>query len=100
VGHARVEHRMRNEDRPDIGFAFCGASSRQLMVEGLAASRAANCCGTLIFWAVASLGSPLPPRAFGFLLPPAAYWPIGSLACRWGFDRSASPESIDMTSGS
>jgi hypothetical protein len=42
---------------------------------------------------------PLPPRAFGVLLLPAAYWLTASLACRGGSDRAASPESIDVTSG-
>ena len=70
------------------------------MADGLAASSAANSRGTLILWEVAPLGSPLPTRGFGFLLRPAAYWPTAPLACRGGFDRSASPESIDVTSGS
>jgi hypothetical protein len=100
VRDARVEHRMRTEDRLDIGLAFGGASSRQLMADGLAASSAANSCGALIFWEVARLGSPLPPRAFEFLLRPAAYWPTAPLVCRGGFDRSACPESIDVSSES
>jgi hypothetical protein len=70
------------------------------MADGLPASSAANSCNSLSFWAVAPLGPPLPPRAFGVLLPPAAYWLTASLACRGGSDRSASPESIDVTSGS
>jgi hypothetical protein len=36
-------------------------------------------------------------RAFGVLLPPAAYWSTASLACRGGSDCTASPESTDVT---
>jgi hypothetical protein len=70
------------------------------MADGLAASGAATSCNPLIFWAVEPLGSPLPPRAYGVLLSPAAYWLTASLTCRGGSDRSASPEFAGVTSGS
>jgi len=70
------------------------------MADGLPASSAGNSCNSLSFWTVAPLDPPLPPRAFGVLLPAAAYWLTASLACRGRSNRSASPESIGLTSGS
>jgi hypothetical protein len=100
VRNPRVEHRVPIEDRPDVGLAFGGASSRYRMADGLPASGVADSCNSLVFWAVAPLASPLPPRAFGVLRPPDVYGLAASSACGGGAYHSASPESIDLISRS
>ena len=67
------------------------------MADGLPASSAANSCHPLIFWAFAPLASPPATACLRGLTPARLLLADRLFGLPRASDRSASPESIDVT---